>query len=225
MSGSSPAPDLNTARLIRRLWPAALTSFPLHYPLSRWKCFNVTFPLPFSFLLFKSTGQLCISLLLCPPPSLWGGRSPAEQHLEVPLPRRPGEAALIRSCPRDWDSIPASAALFLNDPGKEQVGYEERACEGGRFAAVEVSGKPFDEASKEGVLKLLKYVGGTNDKGVGMGMTAPVSITAFPAEDGSLQQKVKVSLRIPSQFQANPPCPSDESIKIEERQGMTIYST
>ncbi|KAF1540011.1 Heme-binding protein 1, partial [Eudyptes moseleyi] len=61
--------------------------------------------------------------------------------------------------------------------------------------------------------------------GVGMGMTAPVSITAFPAEDGSLQQKVKVSLRIPSQFQANPPHPSDESIKIEERQEMTIYST
>ncbi|NWH66666.1 HEBP1 protein, partial [Geococcyx californianus] len=61
--------------------------------------------------------------------------------------------------------------------------------------------------------------------GVGMGMTAPVSITAFPAEDGSLQQKVKVSLRIPSPFQDNPPCPSDESIKIEERQGMTIYST
>ncbi|XP_065532276.1 heme-binding protein 1 isoform X2 [Lathamus discolor] len=39
---------------------------------------------------------------------------------------------------------------------KEQLSYEERACEGGRFAAVEVVGKPFDEASKEGVLKLLK---------------------------------------------------------------------
>lgn len=61
--------------------------------------------------------------------------------------------------------------------------------------------------------------------GAGMGMTAPVSITAFPAADGSLQQKVKVYLRIPNQFQASPPCPSDESIKIEERQGMTIYST
>ncbi|KAM9276217.1 heme-binding protein 1 [Cariama cristata] len=113
----------------------------------------------------------------------------------------------------------------LSKGEKEQFGYEERECEGGRFAVVEVAGKPFDEASKEGALKLLKYVGGTNDQGVGMGMTAPVSITAFPAEDGSLQQKVKVSLRIPSQFQANPPCPSDESIKIEERQGMTIYST
>ncbi|XP_061869970.1 heme-binding protein 1 isoform X3 [Colius striatus] len=113
----------------------------------------------------------------------------------------------------------------LSKAEKEELGYEERECEGGRFAAVEVTGKPFDEASKEGAVKLLKYVGGSNDKGVGMGMTAPVSITAFPAEDGSLQQNVKVSLRIPSQFQADPPCPSDESIKIEERQGMTVYST
>ncbi|KAF4793815.1 Heme-binding protein 1 [Turdus rufiventris] len=114
---------------------------------------------------------------------------------------------------------------LLNKGEKDQLSYEERACEGGRFAAVELVGKPFDEASKEGAVKLLKYVGGSNDRGVGMGMTAPVSITAFPAEDGSFQQKVKVSLRIPSQFQDNPPCPTDESIKIEERQGMTIYST
>lgn len=48
---------------------------------------------------------------------------------------------------------------------QEEVTYEERACEGGKFAVVEVTGKQFDEASKEAVLKLLKYVGGTNDKG------------------------------------------------------------
>ncbi|KFO61359.1 Heme-binding protein 1 [Corvus brachyrhynchos] len=96
---------------------------------------------------------------------------------------------------------------LLSKGEKDQVSYEERACEGGMFAAVELAGKPFDEASKEGAVKLLKYVGGSNDK------------------DGSFQQKVKVSLRIPSQFQANPPCPTDESIKIEEREGMTIYST
>lgn len=33
------------------------------------------------------------------------------------------------------------------------------------FAAVELVGKPFDDASKEGAVKLLKYVGGSNDKG------------------------------------------------------------
>ena len=58
---------------------------------------------------------------------------------------------------------------------------------------VEVTGKPFDEASKEAALKLLKYVGGSNDKGAGMGMTAPVSITAFPAEDKSLERNTTFS--------------------------------
>ncbi|XP_075791082.1 heme-binding protein 1 [Pelodiscus sinensis] len=124
-----------------------------------------------------------------------------------------------------FGSVEGWPCQVLSSGEKEEVSYEERMCEGGKFATVEVTGKQFDEASKEAVLKLLKYVGGTNDKGVGMGMTAPVSITAFPGEDGSLQQKVKVSLRIPSQYQDSPPCPGDESIQIEEREGMTIYST
>lgn len=58
-----------------------------------------------------------------------------------------------------------------------------------------------------------------------MGMMAPVCTMVFPGPDGSLQQKVKVLLRIPSQFQANPPLPSDESIQIEDRERMTVYST
>lgn len=58
-----------------------------------------------------------------------------------------------------------------------------------------------------------------------MGMMAPVCTTVFPGDDGLLQQKVKVLLRIPSQFQASPPLPSDESIRIEERGEMTVYST
>nr|XP_056703373.1 heme-binding protein 1 [Euleptes europaea] len=108
---------------------------------------------------------------------------------------------------------------------KDDVAYEEREYDGGKFAAVELTGKPFDEALREAVLKLLKYVGGSNEQGAGMGMMAPVCTTVFPGEDGSLQQKIKVLLRIPSQFQANPPLPSDESIQIEDREGMTVYST
>uniref|UniRef100_A0A6J0TBS8 Heme-binding protein 1 n=1 Tax=Pogona vitticeps TaxID=103695 RepID=A0A6J0TBS8_9SAUR len=113
----------------------------------------------------------------------------------------------------------------LSKGEKEEVGYEERVYEGGKFATVEVTGKPYDEAVKEAVLKLLKYVGGSNDQGAGMGMMAPVCSTVFPAEDGSLQHKVKVLLRIPSQFQASPPSPTDESIQIEGREEMTVYST
>ncbi|XP_069510537.1 heme-binding protein 1 [Ambystoma mexicanum] len=108
---------------------------------------------------------------------------------------------------------------------RDGVTFEERVHDGGHYATVEVTGKPFDEASKEAVLQLLKYVGGSNSKGLGMGMTAPVSITAYPQEDGGLQPRVKVLLRIPSQYQDDPPVPTDEAIKLEERAGMTVYST
>ncbi|XP_063094322.1 heme-binding protein 1 isoform X2 [Cavia porcellus] len=107
----------------------------------------------------------------------------------------------------------------------ENISYEERACEGGKFATVEVTDKPVDEALREAMPKVMKYVGGTNDKGIGMGMTVPISFAVFPNEDGSLQKKLKVWFRIPNQFQSNPPVPSDESIKIEERESITVYST
>ncbi|XP_053412011.1 heme-binding protein 1 isoform X2 [Nycticebus coucang] len=112
----------------------------------------------------------------------------------------------------------------LSKGGKEEVSYEERACEGGKFATVEVSDKPVDEALREAMPKVVKYVGGTNDKGIGMGMTVPISFAVFPSEDGSLQKKLKVWFRIPNEYQSDPPVPSDQSVKIEEREGITVYS-
>ncbi|XP_006002011.1 heme-binding protein 1 [Latimeria chalumnae] len=118
-----------------------------------------------------------------------------------------------------------STYQVINAETKGDVSYEERKYEGGKFAVVEVTDKPFDEASGEAALKLLKYVGGENESGTGMGMTAPVRIMAHPNEDGSLQQKNTVLLRIPSHFQDQPPQPTDKAIRIEEREGLTVYST
>lgn len=61
--------------------------------------------------------------------------------------------------------------------------------------------------------------------GIGMGMTVPISFAVFPSDDGSLQKKIKVWFRIPNQFQSNPPVPIDDSIKIEDRESITVYST
>ncbi|XP_039095885.1 heme-binding protein 1 isoform X2 [Hyaena hyaena] len=112
----------------------------------------------------------------------------------------------------------------LSKGGKEEVSYEERTCEGGQFATVEVTDKPVDEGLREAMPKVMKYVGGTNDKRIGMGMTVPISFAVFPSEDGSLQKKLKVWFRIPNQFQSNPPVPTDDSVKIEERESITVYS-
>ncbi|KAH0616809.1 hypothetical protein JD844_028209 [Phrynosoma platyrhinos] len=122
---------------------------------------------------------------------------------------------------------------------EDEVAYEERTYEGGKFATVELTGKPFDEAVNEAVLKLLKYVGGSNNQGEELynerrqsfgEVPGPppkcqwVQFSSWARDDGSLQHKVKVLLRIPSQFQANPPAPTDESIQIEEREEITVCS-
>ncbi|XP_007515840.1 heme-binding protein 1 [Erinaceus europaeus] len=112
----------------------------------------------------------------------------------------------------------------LSTGAKGEISYEERTCEGGRFATVEVTDKPVDEALREAMPKVMKYVGGSNVKGIGMGMTVPISFAVFPAQDGSLQKKLKVWFRIPNQFQSDPPTPSDDSIHIEERDSITVYS-
>ncbi|XP_041033471.1 heme-binding protein 1-like isoform X2 [Carcharodon carcharias] len=113
----------------------------------------------------------------------------------------------------------------LNSETKGDLTYEERKYEAGNYACVSISGKPFDEGSGEGALKLLKYVGGTNEQGLQLGMTSPVSMIVRPAEGDSLQPKVEVQIRIPSQFQENAPKPTDESIEIKHQDGFTVYST
>ncbi|XP_067876175.1 heme-binding protein 1-like [Heterodontus francisci] len=113
----------------------------------------------------------------------------------------------------------------LKSGTKGDLTYEERKYEAGNYASVTISGKPFNEGSGEGALKLLKYVGGSNEQAVQMGMTAPVSMTVQPGEAKSLQPKVEVQIRIPSKFQENIPKPTDESIEIKHHDGFTVYSS
>ncbi|XP_069763795.1 heme-binding protein 1-like [Narcine bancroftii] len=106
-----------------------------------------------------------------------------------------------------------------------ELSYEEREYEPGQYATVTVSGKPFDEGSGEGVVKLLKYLGGSNEEGLQLGMTAPVSLKVHPNESGELQSSVEAQVRIPSQFQDNVPKPMDPSVEIQYLEGFTVYST
>uniref|UniRef100_UPI00398EB0F0 heme-binding protein 1-like n=1 Tax=Pristiophorus japonicus TaxID=55135 RepID=UPI00398EB0F0 len=114
---------------------------------------------------------------------------------------------------------------ILNSETKGELTYEERKYEPGKYASISVSGKPFDEGSGEGAVKLLKYVGGSNEQGVLMGMTAPVSMVVEPGEGDCLQPKVEVQIHIPRNFQEKTPKPTDQSIEIKDQDGFTVYAT
>ncbi|MBN3319788.1 HEBP1 protein, partial [Atractosteus spatula] len=113
---------------------------------------------------------------------------------------------------------------LLSSETKDGVSYEVRRYEGGRFASVESEGRGFDEVAGESMKKLLKYVGGSNDRGQGLGMTAPVCITAFLRDDGSWTRRFIFGLRVPSGFQESPPVPTETGVRIDDRPGMTVYA-
>ncbi|XP_048870605.1 heme-binding protein 1-like [Brienomyrus brachyistius] len=111
----------------------------------------------------------------------------------------------------------------LSNETKEEGTYEIRKYKAARYATLTSEGKPFDQSTGECMKKMLLYVGGSNDKGEGMGMTAPVCITVFPKDDGTLQDRVVVGLRLPERYQENPPTPTDSSIQFEDREALTVY--
>lgn len=158
--------------------------------------------------------------------SLVAPLSPATRADRSPLvcPERRGDTMLGMIKNSLFGSVETWPWQVLSKGDKQDISYEERACEGGKFATVEMTDKPVDEALREAMPKVMKYVGGSNDKGIGMGMTVPISFAVFPSDGGSLQKKLKVWFRIPNEFQSNPPVPSDDSIKIEERESITVYS-
>lgn len=57
-----------------------------------------------------------------------------------------------------------------------------------------------------------------------MGTAAPIIITVYPRNDGVLSRRLMVAIRIPSIYQQSPPTPTDSTIRIEERPGMTVYA-
>uniref|UniRef100_A0A8C3APK9 Heme-binding protein 1 n=1 Tax=Cyclopterus lumpus TaxID=8103 RepID=A0A8C3APK9_CYCLU len=102
--------------------------------------------------------------------------------------------------------------------------FEVRRYDGAKYAVASSEGRSFDQVTGELVRKLLMYIGGSNDQGVGMGTAAPIIVTVYPRNDGVLSRRLVVAIRIPSSYQLSPPTPTDSAIGIEERPGMTVYT-
>ncbi|XP_029014632.1 heme-binding protein 1-like [Betta splendens] len=113
---------------------------------------------------------------------------------------------------------------LLSSETKDGVSFEVRRYDAAKFAVVSSEGRNFDQVTGELMRKLLMYIGGSNEQGESMGTAAPIIITVFPRNDGVLSRRLMVAIKIPSVYQQCPPNPSDATIQIEERPGMTVYA-
>uniref|UniRef100_A0A4W6DLV2 Heme-binding protein 1 n=1 Tax=Lates calcarifer TaxID=8187 RepID=A0A4W6DLV2_LATCA len=114
----------------------------------------------------------------------------------------------------------SSASCYLADG----VSFEVRRYDAAKYAAVSSEGRTFDQVTGELVRKLLMYIGGSNEQGKLIRITAPIIITVYPRNDGVLSRRLVVGIRIPTIYQQSPPTPTDSAVRIEERPGMTVYA-
>ncbi|XP_033999440.1 heme-binding protein 1-like [Trematomus bernacchii] len=113
---------------------------------------------------------------------------------------------------------------LLSSEIKDGVSFEVRRYDGAKYAVVSSEGRTFDQVTGELVRKLLMYIGGSNEQAVAMGTAAPIIITVYPRNDGVLSRRLVVAIRIPTSYQQEPPTPSDTTITVEDRPGMTVYA-
>ncbi|KAK1362393.1 hypothetical protein POM88_046867 [Heracleum sosnowskyi] len=77
-----------------------------------------------------------------------------------------------------------------------------------------IQGEGFLQATHSGFSKLLLYILGKNDQGQKIEMAAPV-VTQVSLSGSEAEAAYAVSFYIPQKFHANPPLPTDESLKIQ----------
>ncbi|KAM6956972.1 heme-binding protein 1-like [Aplochiton taeniatus] len=112
---------------------------------------------------------------------------------------------------------------LLSTETKDGVSYEVRRYDAAKYVAVSSEGRTFDQVTGELTRKLLMYIGGSNDQGEALGLTAPFTVTVYPRDDGVMSRRLVVALKIPSSYQMAPPAPTDADLRIEDRPGMTVY--
>ncbi|XP_037113577.1 heme-binding protein 1-like [Syngnathus acus] len=113
---------------------------------------------------------------------------------------------------------------LLSTETKDGVSFEVRRYDPAKYAVVSSEGRTYDQVTGELVRKLLMYIGGSNEQGEAMGTAAPTIITVYPRNDGVLSRRLVVAIRIPTVYQQCPPTPTDTTVKVEERPGMTVYT-
>ena len=98
-------------------------------------------------------------------------------------------------------------------------GVEERTYPSQKWATTEqvLSHNQIDEKKGEMFWALFGYIQGKNEKSQKISMTVPVSTKVSPTVGDEEKESFQMGFYIPKEFQADPPIPTDERVKIVER--------
>merc|ERR1711997_767685 len=108
-------------------------------------------------------------------------------------------------------------------------GYEEREYPNLKWACAEETYHREEEdgedrtkkPSNKMFMKLFRYISGVNQERQKIEMTTPVLMEKTPHEDGTMT--TDMCFYIEKKFQANPPQPEEEGVRIVETKPMTVF--
>ncbi|XP_029586599.1 heme-binding protein 1 [Salmo trutta] len=111
---------------------------------------------------------------------------------------------------------------------KEKCGdvlYEKRHYEKAHWACITVHEDTYEQSICYGFMKLMRYICQQNSSGSYLGMTIPILTVIRTDENHSvLSRDVTVAYYLPTEYQAQPPLPSDIEISIEEWSATIVYT-
>ncbi|XP_076584854.1 heme-binding protein soul4 isoform X2 [Chaetodon auriga] len=106
-----------------------------------------------------------------------------------------------------------------------EVLYEERVYPAGNWACVTRGEDLYEQSISMGFMKLMRFICKENSAGRYLGMTVPVVSNIHMMEDGNtFEKEVQTAFFLPTEFQTNPPRPSDPDITIVHREAIRVIA-
>ncbi|XP_051573519.1 heme-binding protein 2 [Myxocyprinus asiaticus] len=102
-------------------------------------------------------------------------------------------------------------------------GYEVRHYDAAKWVTAEAESYFMEIAMPRAFRKLFKYITGENEAGAKIDMTAPVLIKVKESVSMWQSSVYVMSFLLPSDYQTNPPKPTDPSVYLTDTPDMNVY--
>jgi len=106
---------------------------------------------------------------------------------------------------------------------KKTDDYELRQYSQSQWASALIVGVDYDQAVKEGFMKLFRYISGNNEAGKKIPMTAPVATIVQPGQGPACASNFTVNFMVPFDLQGHAPKPKDAGVNITTAKPIKIY--